>query len=170
MGKITVKMAKRGATVFAFEPNIHAYTFLQEQVKPYENVTCYNKAVWIKEGKMNLHFHQEATNNDLFWSFGSSLVTDKINIDKNRFVEVETVDLVTFINALNTHVDLLKIDVEGAECEILEKLIETNTYQKIGLILVETHDAKIPHQKEKTDHIRQLIAERNIKNINLNWL
>jgi FkbM family methyltransferase len=170
MGKITLKMAQRGARVYAFEPNPHAYKFLTQQVEGYQNVTCFNKAVWIEEGKMNLYFHQEASDDGLFWSFGSSLLAGKRNVDENRYVEVEAVDLAAFIDALDAPVALLKIDVEGAECEILEKLIKTQAYQNIDLIVAETHGSKIPDQQEKTNRIKQLIAAHNIKNIKLNWL
>jgi len=83
---------------------------------------------------------------------------------------VELVDLTEFIENLDQPVDLLKIDIEGAECEVLEKFLQKNLHEKVKLTLVETHDTKIPGLKEKTDAIRQIIKERKISNVNLSWL
>jgi hypothetical protein len=95
---------------------------------------------------------------------------EKGNIDRGRSVEVEIIDLTEFIEGLDKNIDLLKIDIEGAECELLEKFIEKELYTKVAMTLVETHDGKIQGQKQKTDKIRQMIKERGIKNINLSWL
>ncbi len=71
---------------------------------------------------------------------------------------------------MNKEISILKIDIEGAECELLEKIINTKLYKKIKHIYVETHDHKIPELKSKTDTIRKLIKQNGIKNINLDWI
>jgi FkbM family methyltransferase len=170
LGNITEILAKTGATVYAFEPNPFAYKKLTEKVEGFGNVTCINKGVWDKNTTIKLYLHQLAENDDEFWSFGSSIIKQKGNINKSRSVEAEIIDLTEFIENLEKNIDLLKIDIEGAECELLEKFIEKELYKKVKITLVETHDRKIQGQKEKTDRVRNLIKAKNIKNIKLNWL
>jgi len=170
VGDISSKLAKTGVTVYAFEPNPYAFSKLQKRTSQYPNVTCLNKGVWDKNTTSTLYFHKEASDNQEFWSFASSIFSAKGNVDPNHFVEVELVDLTEFIENLDQPVDLLKIDIEGAECEVLEKFLQKNLHEKVKLTLVETHDTKIPGLKEKTDAIRQIIKERKISNVNLSWL
>ncbi len=170
IGDISLKLANTGARVYAFEPNPFAYGELTRKTKDFPNVTCYKKGVWDKNTTANLYFHNQAETDEAFWSFGSSIVKDKGNVDKARSVEVEIIDLTEFIENLEKPVELLKIDIEGAECELLEKFIEKELYKKVKVTLVETHDSKIAGQKTKTDKIRKLIRQKEIGNINLSWL
>ena len=170
LGNVTIRLAKTGAEVHAFEPNPYAFEVLTEKLKPYKNVTCYPQGVWDKDATTDLYFHNSATNDQAFWSFGSSIIEQKHNVGKSKSVAVKIIDLTKFIEELDKPVELLKIDIEGAECELLEKFIEKELYRKVRMTLVETHDGKIKGQKVKTDKIRSLIKEKQIKNINLNWL
>ena len=169
VGEITCRLAKTGAQVYAFEPNPYAFAKLTERVRNFKNVVCYNSGVWDKNTTVPLYFHQEAKHDDEFWSFGSSIVQEKINIDKSHFVNVELIDLIEFIEGLKKPVDFLKMDIEGAEIEVLEKFIAKGMYQVVAITLVEEHSNKIKGQKEKIQKIRRLIKENKIKNIKLSW-
>ena len=60
--------------------------------------------------------------------------------------------------------------MEGAETAILRKIIQDGAYAFFDQMYVETHETKIPGQKEEIDAIRALLKVRNITNIKLNWL
>ena len=45
-----------------------------------------------------------------------------------------------------------------------------NIDNKIKYILVETHEESVPEIKEKSVLVRNLIKEKQIENINLNWV
>ena len=79
-------------------------------------------------------------------------------------------DLCRYIDSLGREVDILKMDIEGEEIAVLNKMISEETYKKVGLILVETHETKIPGHKEKVASLKQLIQEKRINNIKLNWI
>jgi FkbM family methyltransferase len=170
VGDIAVKLAKTGIRVYAFEPNPYAFQKLQGKVAGFDNVTCINKGVWDRNTTTQLYFHREAEKNEEFWSFASSIFSAKGNLDPNYSLEVELVDLTEFIEKLDQPVDFLKIDIEGAECEVLEKFLQKDLQNKVKLTVVETHDSKIPGLKEKTDRIRQIIKEKGVTNIKLSWL
>ena len=83
--------------------------------------------------------------------------------------ENELIDLCEFIQSLNQQIRILKLDVEGVESPILRKIISTGIRKKIDYTFVETHDHKIPELIAETNALRELIKNRKIGNINLNW-
>lgn len=170
VGDITTRLAKAGLQVYAFEPNPYAFEKLKARTTGLPGVRCINKGVWDKNTRTQLYFHREAEKNEEFWSFASSIFSTKGNVDPAHSVMVEMVDLTEFIEHLSQPVALLKIDIEGAECEVLEKFLERNLQEKVGLTLVETHETKIAGLKEKTDRIRETIRRKGIKNVRLSWL
>ena len=116
---------------------------------------------------MKLYFHEHSDNNEVFCSTGSSLLSYKYNVRKDKYIDVEIVDLCGFIKSLDRRIKILKMDIEGAECPILEKIINTGALDAIDHIFVETHDHKIPELVQETNRLRALV--RVGKKINLNW-
>ena len=169
VGNITQHLFKSGATVYSFEPNPYAFKVLQDRYSNMENVHCIQKGVSDKKDKMKLYLHENSDKDEIHWSTGSSLLDFKGNILKEKHVEVEIIDLCEFIVSLNHHVRILKMDVEGVECGIIKRMINTGVIDKVGYVFVETHDHKIPELKQETNMIRELIKEKGIKNINLDW-
>jgi FkbM family methyltransferase len=171
VGRITQQMADSGATIYAFEPNPFAFAKLQERFKDSPNVHCFQKAVLDKETTIPLYFHEFSDQDELTWSVGSSLLDFKGNVLKEKKVEVETVDLAQFIRSLGKPVDLIKMDIEGVECKVINHLIDTGIINQVKLMLVETHDHKIPELKEETDALRKRIQDLGLQDkINLNWV
>ena len=165
-GQETLPWAKKGAEVHAFEPHPACFKVLKEQVGGFENVHLYEKGVWHKSSKMNLYLMDGAGDREA--TEASSLVKSKQNVSNEKFIEVEIIDLVEFINSLGKKVDLVKVDIEGAEVELVQKIIDTKIYKKIGLIVVETHE-RIPEIAPGIDDLRKQIEVKGISNIDLNW-
>jgi len=168
VGKITELICKTGATVYAFEPNPFAFDVLKNRCANKQNVTVLNKAVWDKNQTIELFLHEDAESDQVKHSSGSSLLSGKTNVSK-EYILTEAISLVDFIQSLNKPVALIKMDVEGAECAILEDLINTGVISRIGKILVETHEKKNPDLIEPTNKIRKLIKEKGLSNIDLSW-
>lgn len=93
------------AHVIGFEPDDEIYKIAQKNLSfyKYDNVKLHQKAVWTKNGQLQ------------FEKLGSlsGHITD---IEGNDNINVEAIRLA---DLLNTKVDFLKIDIEGAEYEIL---------------------------------------------------
>jgi len=169
VGDITQHLCKSGATVYCFEPNPYAFKVLRDRFSNMQNVHCIQKGVSDKNGRMKLYLHEHSDKNEVYWSTGSSLLEFKYNVLSNKYVEVEIIDLCEFIESLNRRIRILKMDVEGVECAIIRKIINSGIVDKIDYAFVETHDHKIPELKEETNAIRELIQQQGIENINLDW-
>lgn len=169
LGDVTVPLAEKGATVYAFEPNPHAFRVLQKRTARFPNVHCFNQGVLDRTDRLRLYLHKQAESNQVKWANGSSLLAFKTNVDAGTSVEVEVVDLSAFIAKIEGRIKVLKLDVEGVECPILNKLIDTGCAARIERILVETHDRKIPELREETDALRRRIADAGLTHIELDW-
>ena len=169
VGKIAQKLERRGAIVHAFEPNPYAFDELTSRFAGSTKVHCYNKAVLDRSGSLKLYCHHRSDEDEVQFSQGSSLVKDKPNVREDKYFEVEVIDLSEFLGQINSRIRLLKLDVEGVECEIVTKLIELNIVDNIDFIFVETHERKIPQLKKPVKELKRLISRRRKNNINLDW-
>jgi FkbM family methyltransferase len=170
VGEVTFLMAERGAIVYAFEPNPYAFEVLKKRFEGNENVILINKGVWHKPGVLPLYLHENNDDNPEKHSVSSSILENKKNIDKSNYVEIELIDLVLFIEELQKDIVLVKLDVEGAEVDILNKLIYSKSIRKIKKLLVETHEKQMPELFKPTQELKRKIRELDLKNINLNWV
>lgn len=117
------------------------------------------------------YYHKERLKNEgVEFTVSSSLLREKINVDGEHGIEVEIVDLCKYIDDLGRKVDILKMDIEGEEIAVLNKMISEETYKRVGLILVETHETKIPGHREKVAALKRRIHKEGITNIKLNWI
>jgi FkbM family methyltransferase len=170
VGYISTMLASTGATVIAFEPDPVAFEKLQQRCGNKKNITLIQKGVWDKNTILHLYAHKNSSGKETSYTVGSSIIADKRNIDISKTQTIEVVDLVTFIQQLNKKVDLVKLDVEGAEIEILKKIIATESWQLFDRMYVETHETKIPSHVEELQAIKKELAEKGITNIKLNWI
>ncbi len=179
-GLISEVFLRLGATVYAFEANHYLYNTIRFSLSDWVlsgKLRPMNNAVWDREESIKLYLREDFSADTLLGSASesSSLLVEKTQDDvkyktsRDRYLEVMSVDLCKFIEQLDREVHILKLDVEGVEFDILLKLIESGLHEKINYIFVETHDHKIPELGEKARRTRELITDRGIKNIDLDW-
>jgi FkbM family methyltransferase len=174
VGDISVPFAAGGATVIAFEPNTTAYQVLTERLNGYNNVKCYNSAVSTYNGTANLYLHEHASSDPVAYSSGCSLQAEKTNVNVEDYEEVKVVDLCEAIGKIkkvfNRNIHILKIDIEGAECELMEKLMDEDILREIPNVFVETHEKKNPAFVDATKKMIERAAKEGLTNINFNWI
>ena len=171
VGIVTDILAKKGAEVHAFEPNPDAFQALSARFSNHPQVHLYPQAAMDKAGQMTLYLHLNYNRDPQRFSQGSSLIAEKRNVNDTTGVDVETIDLATFITELNRPVKLLKLDVEGSEYAILNRLIETNAIENIEKVIVETHARSIPSLKAADKALREQIQKLGLESkIDLDWI
>ena len=118
--------------------------------------------------------HESANVDPLKYSTGSSLIVDKENINPEDYIETEMVDLAKVIRRIKKvfkkNVHILKIDIEGAECDLMERLMDEDLLKDIPYVFVETHEEKIPSLRDKTKKMIDRAKKLELYNINFNWI
>jgi len=142
--------------VVAFEPDPRNHIFLKRNVEinKIKNVFLVKKALFSYEGKINFSLSNFFSN----WTESKILNSVEIPFKKaNNLIEVECTTLDKFISEnKNFYPNLIKIDVEGAEIEILKGASETlKNIKPIWFIEVHTH--------QKIDFIISLFKKFNYK-------
>ena len=169
VGKFTNIFLKKGFIVHAFEPDpIAINEFKKICSVDNENLKLFKKAIGVKNESKKLYRYRKFDEINPETTIGSSLLS--IRSGKNKpYVEVECIDFIDYLNNVGQKIALLKMDIEGAEVEILEKIINEGLHKKIGRIYVETHE-RFSHQIAiDTVSLRLRLVKENINNINLNW-
>ena len=168
VGNVTRAFVRLGFEVHAFEPDPYARQFLERRYGKHPLVTIHPKAVGAAPGRLTLYRKADFARKPKRSTVSSSLLRRPVHGDANN-VEVDVIDLSAFIRGLGRRVDILKLDVEGAEVEIIEHLIGDGTSNLIGMIYAETHERHSTELAERTLRLRQRIAAEKIGNINLDW-
>jgi FkbM family methyltransferase len=170
VGEMTEVMASTGAEVYAFEPNPHAFRKLAERFSNHPRVHCLNKAVGCRNETARLYFHEQSPEDEVLWSNGSSLLSEKPNVSTDRYSEVEVVDLAEFLNTFDQRICVLKMDVEGMEVALIEHLLDHRLESRVETALIETHENKIPSLAEPTRQLKLKLHERGIRHFHLDWV
>ena len=87
-----------------------------------------------------------------------------------RFKSKNPKQFINYINKQKKEISLLKMDIEGSEIEILNKIIDLNMHVKIKYIFVETHERFSHKLGLETAKLKLRIKNLNINNINLDWV
>lgn len=159
-----------------FEPSPECIKYLKSKYKE-DNFKINNKAVYTSSGKKEFHFTQTLSGEVSYTSVGSKLgdvkhlFTNRNHLYKlSEPILVETIDLSNFIDRLNYEYICLKLDVEGSEYDILKRMMETSSLEKVNKLYVEFHNYAINlDKKSKYDIIRNDILNY-LKNNNINFV
>jgi len=127
IGDTTVTMAiKAGRTgkVIAVEPHPLNIEYLRLNLADFDNVEIISKAIWNEKGIVKFNVHSTPT--------GHSILEDK---ERDRHIEVPSDTLDNLF--ADRRIDFAKIDVQGAEAQVLEggdRFLETTRK-----LVIETH-------------------------------
>lgn len=135
--------------VFSFEilPKYHQKLSNMQSIM--DNVSYINKGVWVKNE--TLPFYLSTITDD-----GNSLLDTKISnsIDKQNPIYVEAIDFSEWLLKnfdMNDEI-ILKMDIEGAEYAVLEKMIRDESIKLISKLYIEWHCNKISNVSEGRHH------------------
>jgi FkbM family methyltransferase len=169
VGDVTAVFREKGLRVHSFEPNPLAFAHLKDRFAGDDMVTCHQAAISGKDGRAQFYPHEDLSEDSLETANGSSLLEFKSNVLNDQAMDVDVIDLARFIDELGCEVEVLKIDIEGAEIEAVNRLLDTGSYRKAKRILVETHERKIHELREPTEALRKRIEEMAVEHIRLDW-
>lgn len=112
------------ATIVAFEPDTTNFRLLEKNIASYnlQNVIALNQAVWIMDGKINFVEDHSMT----------SKISESKYTEDNKLV-----DCCRLKTHLTRKIDLLKIDIEGAEYQVFKDIYEN--LSQVNNLFLEYH-------------------------------
>jgi FkbM family methyltransferase len=127
---------------YLFEPNPQIYSVLKGNFINRNNVKLFNRAAWISDETLEFLVGTKpgATNSKL------KLIRERFGFDEKKYVSslwVKCIDISKFLKQVCDEIRpdfvVVKMDVEGAEYTILDRMIEDKTIELIDILLIEFH-------------------------------
>lgn len=156
VGDMTMAMCRSfpNATVYAFEPYSGTFETLRSRVEasPYrERVRLHNFGFYDQKGKAQLHVTSHHGANSLV-PISSAYHVFNPHVHQEELEEVQLVRLDDFVaDAGIGHIDLIKVDVEGAEFEVFAGG-ERTLRSMVDTIFCEMSFARFP--RERGEYLR----------------
>lgn len=164
---------------YCFEANPNTFDMSQQKYKILTeeqnfNIKHYNKAISNNDGRIKVNCSKDSLG---YVSQASNILQNPPSYDKqwkNSFeysldeVYVETIDFSKFLNSIATSEDfvLIKMDIEGSEFDVIQSLIDTNSYKLINEFYCEFHDRFFEPQQEyiqRKEKFKQDFLNNNIE-------
>lgn len=174
VGEVTARLAATGADVVAFEPDPITFAKLQARFAGQANVTPVHAAVGTAEGTVRLMRADNFADNPDGASVKSTILDGGRRIDAANAVEVRLIDFPAWVRqqvAARGGIAFVKMDIEGAELEILEAMDRDRLFDGIRGLVAETHERKFPDLRPRYRALKAAIAEHEPSGkITLDWI
>ena len=142
---------KYGCQIHGFDPDPRAFAYHAEVDLP-GGLIWTRAGIGAKAGK--LKFYRPSNANWISGTFVSGAIAHCSDFDM-----VEVLDVASVLNSFPCGVDLFKMDVEGAEYEIVERLINSGVISRIRQLLVEFHHGKRFRGRETRRAVNLILAQ-----------
>lgn len=164
VGSVSSLFLSLGLTVHAYEPDSRCVALLKRRFSIYgrDRVFIHHCAVSDRTGSGRLNYGCLTTDSN-------TMVAGRPGADGTT--GGETVATLAIEEILDQHgyVPLIKMDIEGAEYDVLAAMLE-NCLDKFGVCLVEGHANKVPGLRPRHDELVKRIADMNLTDrILLSW-
>lgn len=173
LGTVSRRLAASGADVVGFEPDPWTYDQLCAATEDLPNVTALNAAAGITETEMMLYRTEGYEDDPAKASVGSTITPGKKNVDAaGSGLRVKVIDFPGWLSTQlseGRRVGLIKMDIEGGELDLMEALFDQGLYERVGPILVETHEKQFPEAKDRFAELRRRAAAVPGGRVNLDW-
>jgi len=128
------KMKYPNASIIALEIENNNVSMIRKNLKNLLDIEIIEKGLFNKKGLFKIEDPFKASN---------SFVIKEVKEGDLYDIESITIDEI-LINSKNDYIDVLKIDIEGAEKDLFE-INYGNWLPKVKVIMIETHDRMIPN-------------------------
>lgn len=173
-GDICADLAATGAVVHAFEPDPYNVDKLKERFRDVANVHLHPVAVGATPGRVRLMRAANWEVNPDLASVKSTIVSGGHNIAEGAGIDVEIIDFPAFLRGLiadHGRLAFIKIDIEGAELDLLEAMLSAGLFDHIQLTVAETHERKFKDLRPRFAALREAVsAAYPPTRVNLDWI
>jgi len=130
--------------IIAIEPEASNYKMLERNIQPYPAITPVHAALWSRDGEIGVSEADSATGVSGNWAF----VTCDRPGPKVRAITMQTLMKEMKIQGI----DLVKIDIEGAELEVFK---DPSWLRTVRCLMIELHDRYRPGCSEAVNPVMQ---------------
>jgi len=123
------------AKIIALEPDEENFKVLRTNTQYFKNIITKNAAIWSHQTKLSPSFDEES-------DWGKTFLENKDS--KTKSIEAVTINHIVEEHQLQS-IDILKIDVEGAEKQIFES--DLSFLKRVKVIAIEIHEHVIEKEK-----------------------
>ncbi|MGB5870838.1 MAG: FkbM family methyltransferase [Albidovulum sp.] len=169
IGTISARLAATGALVHAYEPDPETFARLQENTRHLPNVVLHPKAVGQADGTVFLRRIKGFSADPSRHSLGSSVVFDDPAQFDDAPVAVEQVGFRRLLASFTGRIALIKMDIEGAEFDILNDIMDGTLPGNFDALYVETHENAAPARRAEIFRHRASAQRREHPHIDLFW-
>jgi FkbM family methyltransferase len=143
-------VARFGCRVHVFEPAWQASEFIRRRFAANPLVTIHNFALGDTEEETKLNLAGD----------GSSMIIEPSRSEVEKIIVRDIVGVWRELGA--TRIDLMKINIEGEEYDLLNRLIDTNTITKISDVQVQFHDF-VPNAERRRKQIGTALERTHVR-------
>ena len=149
IGKYTLLAARNASNVISLEPEKSNFSLLKKNLllNKFRNVKAINFALARRAGNFPFYISEDSSTHSLYSKKNASQVNSCVvkSITLDKLLDTNNID----------QVDLLKMDIEGAELEVLEQSL--NSIDRIKIAVIEIHEELY------YDKIRKIFEDRGFK-------
>ena len=147
--------------IHTFEPNPILDTENRIKQLVGYNITLHKKAVWIKDG--NVRFKRAGKDGKSQGGYVEEIGSDRQYSDHYDEIEIECINFIDFIKQFNDEDDIyIKMDIEFAEYNVLEAMIESGWRKNIKILWVEWHGTNFDDFKDKPQNIKDKLKDEQV--------
>ena len=159
-------MVGESGKVFAFEPEPKNFYYLQKNIKAnnYKNIYPFQKAVSDKNGTTELFICEYDSGHHTINQYEGVAAYSHGRPTEIKSIKVDTITLDSFLNNKTNRIDVVKMDVEGAEAlavEGMKNILKKNKNVRFLMEFFPLFIKKMGNSPEKL--IKTLIEELDFK-------
>lgn len=144
------------SNVYVLEPLSNLYKSICSRFTNNPKVVCYNFAIGSSNCEMEISVDTDS----------SSLY----NTEADNKEVIKCIDVKDFLNDNSIQfIDLFKINIEGGEYDLLERIIELNLINKVKDFQIQFHRF-IPECAERRERIQQTLSQTHNLTWNYDWI
>lgn len=164
-GKFTDLVLFCGGRSVIFEPNPFLVKLMKRKYGKEKRVKVEGVAMGTKKENVKFNFGD-------FTDQSGSIYKNSRN--KGNETSVKSIDFTDSLKKLykqnGKKIYLCKIDIEGAEFDVVKKMIEEDVCKLCEHIVVETHGRYFANGKQKVKDLEDMLEANEIKNVGLDWV
>ena len=169
VGEVTAVLSATGAEVHAYEPEPETFTILKRRFADTPHVILHNAAVSNRSGAAELVLPASFTDRPRSASKAASIAHDVYRGPDAQTRTVPVLDIREILAGLPRPPRLIKMDIEGAELDVLDAIRRDNLLEPGMAVFVETHERIDPAALPQVRALQSWARTDAAGYVNLNW-